>query len=129
MNKNTWFEETFLPSLENKMNTPKYHNSCILSEKQVDICKKYMDRKIHSGDYGIFASYEYDVNGDSCRKHYHLGYYGKYPILSMNVLPREIYVVDDYDYDEHEDYIATFYKDHERREWMYQNVVDGRYNT
>lgn len=49
--KNTWFEETFLQSLiEKAQNNIKYPNQLILSEKQADICSRYMNEKENSSD-------------------------------------------------------------------------------
>lgn len=129
MKRNTWFEETFLPSLEKSMNNPKYPNSCILSEKQSEVCAKYMDECTHTDLYGkSFRTYEYNINSGSCRKHYQLTFNGRYRILHMNELPKEVYVVDYYDFDEHEDYIATFDTIEDRDEWLAKNVVDDLYN-
>lgn len=58
-----WFTEVFLPSLESRMNNPKYPNSCILSDKQADICYKYMEEISCRGDYGYFNIYQIKVNG------------------------------------------------------------------
>lgn len=40
--RNQWFENTFLPSFIPKMENKKYPNQAILSQKQYDICYKYM---------------------------------------------------------------------------------------
>lgn len=37
-----WFVGKFLPSLEKRMNNPKYPNTCILTEAQEDVCVRYM---------------------------------------------------------------------------------------
>jgi hypothetical protein len=74
-----WFEEVFLPSLESKMNNPKYPNSCILSEKQAEICYKYMKAKSCRGDYGGFTNYEITIGG----KYYQMTQRGKYHYLNM----------------------------------------------
>ena len=54
-----WFLEEFLPSQEVRMNSnPKYPNSCILSQKQAEICYRYMEPHYCKGDYGGFYNYE-----------------------------------------------------------------------
>lgn len=42
---NKWFTDVFLPCFDSRMNHPKYPNRCILSEKQADVCHKYMNAK------------------------------------------------------------------------------------
>lgn len=81
MEKTKWFEETFLQSLEARMTNPKYPNQCILSEKQADICYRYMNSRNCSGDYGCFTNYEYTVGN----KFYQMTKRGKYHFLSMYV--------------------------------------------
>lgn len=46
-----WFKEVFLPSMDSKMNHPKYPNRCILSEKQANVCYRNMTEKPCHGDY------------------------------------------------------------------------------
>lgn len=58
-----WFTEVFLPSIEKRMNNPKYPNSCILSDKQADVCYKYMNEVDCYGDYGNFVNYQIIANG------------------------------------------------------------------
>ena len=57
MNKNLWFIETFLSSLDSKFDKnigTENQNRIILSEKQVNICEQYMHEKNCNGDYGNF---------------------------------------------------------------------------
>lgn len=72
-----WFTETFLPSLESRMTNPKYPNSCILSEKQADVCYRYMEANQHHGDYGYFTNYSLQVGN----KVYQMTFAGKYTFL------------------------------------------------
>lgn len=78
MKKNEWFEKSFLPSLEARMNNPKYPNQCIISQKQADICYKYMREQQHSGDYGCFSTLEYKTD---C-KFYQVTFRGRYIFLT-----------------------------------------------
>lgn len=79
MAKNTWFEETFLPSFDSKMNNPKYPDQCILSEKQAEICWKNMEH--HDGydsDYRkSFVYLTYSIGGTK----YMVEYRGRYTFL------------------------------------------------
>lgn len=77
---NAWFLETFLPSLEARMTNPKYPNRCILSQKQAEICYKYMECSQHRGDYGTFATYELKTED----KWYQMTFAGKYTFLSVS---------------------------------------------
>lgn len=76
-----WFVGEFLPSLEKRMNNPKYPNSCILSEKQADVCCRYMKSEQHSGvDYNwVFTTYHLTVGN----KTYTLSTKGSYTFLSV----------------------------------------------
>lgn len=60
-----WFENVFLPSQIDraKKQDPKYGWCVILSEKQADICYRYMDPKDHHGEYGWFSMYHYSITG------------------------------------------------------------------
>lgn len=40
---NKWFEETFIPSFFDKMKNPKYPGRALLSDRQFEICTRYMD--------------------------------------------------------------------------------------
>ena len=78
--RNTWFEETFLPSLEQRMNNPKYPNQTILSERQQIVCEKYMKEKPCYDTYGRdFMIYTYTVG----TKHYTMHFAGRYTFLNM----------------------------------------------
>lgn len=80
-NKNEWFETVFLPSFDSKMNNPKYPNRVILSEKQADICLRYMKSRECCDTYGrYFSVYNYDVG----TRHYCMWFAGKYTFLEMN---------------------------------------------
>ena len=74
-----WFTNTFLPSLEGRMNNPKYPNLMILSQKQAEICYKYMKAVYCRGDYGGFYNYETRANG----KLYQMTIRGKYTFLNV----------------------------------------------
>lgn len=74
-----WFIETFLPSLERRMTNPKYPNQCILSDKQAEICYKYMGSRSCRGDYGTFTNYEITVKN----KYYQMTKRGKYHFLTV----------------------------------------------
>lgn len=77
-----WFTDVFLPSLEKRMNNPKYPNQCILTPKQANICYKYMDTKDCHGDYGWFSIYEITVGN----KKYQVSKAGKYIFLNMYIV-------------------------------------------
>ena len=83
----TWFVNEFLPSLEQRMTNPKYPNSCILSEKQADVCCRYMKSEQHSGvDYNwVFTTYNLTVGN----KTYTLSTKGSYTFLSVRDLDWE----------------------------------------
>ena len=72
-----WFEKVFLPSLHEKKKTVHGKISTLLSQKQADICGRYMKSRICGGDYGQFEIYEYSFNG----KKIQLCESGKYNIL------------------------------------------------
>ena len=57
-----WFLETFLPSLESRMNNPKYPNQAIITERQFDVCLKYFKPRQCYGDYGCFTNYEFETD-------------------------------------------------------------------
>lgn len=88
MARNTWFDETFLPSFEEKMNNPKYPNQCILSEKQAEICAKYMEaREGHDSDYHKrWIFYVYKVG---CRE-YTVWSMGRYTFMKRLRVPYKI---------------------------------------
>ena len=75
-----WFTEVFLQSLKERMNNPKYPNQCILSQKQADVCYKYMKSKQCCDDYGRwFCTYELTYNGEC----YLMSFRGKYTFLNV----------------------------------------------
>lgn len=81
---NKWFEFTFIPNIVNKINeNKKYHNSLILSEKQTDICKKYMIHKEKSTMSGRIGFYEMSFDGYTLT----LFKKGKYNIIYMVKTP------------------------------------------
>lgn len=63
--KNKWFDEVLIPSIISRiLENKKYPNSLILSEKQVNVCRRYMERKEEYNLYGKwFSFYEYHVDG------------------------------------------------------------------
>lgn len=81
-----WFETVFIPSICERMNNPKYPRSAILSDKQADICRKYMNAKQCHGDYGWFTIYESEIDGVV----YQLTFRGKYAILSRTSTKEEL---------------------------------------
>lgn len=74
-----WFKNEFLPNLEKRMNNPKYPNQCILTEKQAEICYKYMKAVYCRGDYGGF--YNYEIEADN--KKYVMTKRGNYTFLRV----------------------------------------------
>lgn len=78
---NEWFANEFLPSLEKRMTNPKYPNKCILTEKQADICCKYMKAIQHKdASYnGTFYTYEFETD----IKKYQMSFAGRYTFLSV----------------------------------------------
>lgn len=77
-----WFTEVFLPSLEKRMNNPKYPNQLILSDKQYDVCLRYMNDKQCHGFYGWFTIYEIEVDNIQ----YTVTDRGRYHFLSKRIL-------------------------------------------
>lgn len=63
-----------------KRNDPKYGNRVILSEKQADICMRYMEPRECHGDYGWFTIYHYEITGYS----FTLWCQGRYTFLSVS---------------------------------------------
>lgn len=81
--RNEWFEETFLPSFEAKMHHPKYPNQTILSDKQAEICRRYMDEEeVHTG-YGWKTSYYKTVGGNR----WYIYSQGRYTFLCRSFEP------------------------------------------
>lgn len=81
--RNVWFEDTFLPSFEEKMHDPKYPNRVILSDRQAEICIRYMDEQECKGDYGWHTTYEKKVGGTV----WYLHTAGRYTFLSRHFVP------------------------------------------
>lgn len=80
--KSKWFDDVFLPSVTERMESnKKYPNTMILSEKQEDICLRYMEPKQCYGDYGYFTNYTYSLNGYK----YLLYKQGRYSFLSCRI--------------------------------------------
>ena len=80
---NKWFEETFLPSFEDKLHDPKYPNKTILSEKQAEICFRDMDERECKGDYGWHTTFSKKI-GDTT---WYVYTAGKYTFLSRHFEP------------------------------------------
>lgn len=78
-NNNNWFDTVFLPSFDNRMSNPNYPNQCILSEKQADICRRYMtESSAHDSDYKKdFIYLTYAIGGTN----YIVEYRGRYTFL------------------------------------------------
>lgn len=76
-----WFVKEFLPSLEKRMTNPKYPNRCILTEKQAEVCYKYMKAVQHKdASYGkCFSTYEFETE----IKKYQMSFAGRYIFLSV----------------------------------------------
>lgn len=82
--RNEWFEETFLPSFEDKMHNPKYPNQVILTDRQVDICHRYMDEEECRSDYGRwFVNYRKQIGGTVWYVHSA----GRYTFLRRQFVP------------------------------------------
>ena len=79
-----WFVGEFLPSLEKRMDNPKYPNTCILSALQAEVCYKYMESIQCKSDYGWFYVYELKVGN----KAYQMKKVGRYIFLSVTDLDR-----------------------------------------
>lgn len=72
-----WFAETFLPSLYERRKM--YHGkiATFLTERQANICRKYMSERICYSDYGQFGIFE----GQYDNKKIQLCEVGKYEVL------------------------------------------------
>lgn len=81
--RNEWFEEVFLPSFEEKMHNPKYPNQTILTERQAEICIKYMDEQETKGDYGWYTTFSKKVGGTE----WYIHKAGRYTFLSRRFIP------------------------------------------
>ena len=81
--RSEWFEEVFLPSFEDRMHNPKYPNQTILTERQADICIKYMDEKECKGDYGWHTTFSKKIGGTT----WYIHKAGRYTFLSRSFEP------------------------------------------
>jgi hypothetical protein len=79
-----WFTEVFLPSMieKEKKQPEKYRGQVILSDKQVDICRRYMNEKQCHGDYGYFTVFEFEAGSHR----FQLCEAGKYTFLHIRLL-------------------------------------------
>ena len=82
-----WFVGEFLPSLEKRMNNPKYPNTCILTEAQEDVCVRYMK---------AIQTFDCSYNMPNCsyalvvgNRRYTLTRRGRYAFLSLRDLEWE----------------------------------------
>lgn len=116
MAKANWFEEVFLPSLEKRMNNPKYPNQVILTDKQEQVCERYMTYKpcvdLYNRDFGIYI---YNVG----TKHYTMTFAGRYTFLHLDDDSKlEWYITD---LKTHQD-IVKFKTETELQTWIDENV-------
>lgn len=73
-----WFLEKFLPSLESRMNNPKYPNQTIITNNQFEVCLKYFKPRECYGDYGCFTNFEFETD----EAFYQITFRGRYIFLS-----------------------------------------------
>ena len=73
----SWFIEKFLTSLYERKKIVHGKECTYLTDKQADICKKYMNEKICYGDYGQFIIYDFTFNNNKIQ----LCEQGKYNVL------------------------------------------------
>lgn len=73
-----WFLTTFLPSIEQRMNNPRYPNQAIITRNQFDVCRKYFHPVQCHGDYGWFTVYEFATDDAK----YLITFKGKYIFLN-----------------------------------------------
>lgn len=73
-----WFLTTFLPSIEQRMNNPKYPNQAIITRNQFDVCGRYFHPVQCHGDYGWFTVYEFATDDAK----YLITFKGKYIFLN-----------------------------------------------
>lgn len=76
-----WFLEQFLPSLEKRMNNPKYPNQAIITPNQFEVCLKYFRPRQCYGDYGCWTNYEFETDASK----YQITQQGRYIFLSKYV--------------------------------------------
>ena len=113
---NKWFEETFLPSLETRMNNPKYPNQAILTDKQEQVCEKYMTYKACTDTYGRdFGIYIYTVG----TKHYTMHFAGRYTFLHLDDDAKLEWFITDIKTKQD---IVTFKTEEEMQRWIDENV-------
>lgn len=114
---NKWFKEVFLPNVTKTMeNNKKYPYTMILSDKQADICYKYMEAKECKGDYGWFTNYYVESDG----KKYMMYTQGRYTFLRFSFLPVKTYNIEN---DETEELILSTTNKEEYEKWLKENVV------
>lgn len=113
---NKWFEETFLPSLEQRMNNPKYPNQMILSERQAMVCEKYM--KPTNPDCIVF-NYEFGT------KHFWMNRAGRYTFLHLEDTSKIFWYVRN---DLTNEYIATFDTADEMNAWLDKNMCEESFD-
>ena len=73
-----WFLKTFLPSIEKRMDNPKYPNQTIITRNQFEVCAKYFHSVQCHGDYGWFTVWEFRTE----EAHYQITFRGKYIFLT-----------------------------------------------
>ena len=73
-----WFLEVFLPSIEKRMNNPKYPNQAIITRNQFDVCARYFQSVQCHSDYGWFTIWEYRTE----EAHYQITFRGQYIFLT-----------------------------------------------
>jgi hypothetical protein len=76
-----WFVEVFLKSMIEKeqLQPQKYRGQVVLSSKQAEVCRRYMDEKQCHGDYGYFSVYEFKTESHK----FQLCESGKYTFLHI----------------------------------------------
>ena len=108
--RNAWFEETFLPSLEARMNNPKYPYQVILSERQEIICLKYM-KEVYDNHYVYkIGTKEFDMS----RR-------GRYIFMNLYDSSKEIWFLRN---NLTQEDIITFKTHDELQAWMDANEED-----
>lgn len=72
-----WFEKIFLTSLYNNKKMVHGKICSYITDRQADICRKYMAERVCYGDYGQFSVFEHLFNGNKIQ----LCEAGKYNII------------------------------------------------
>lgn len=111
--KNIWFEDTFLPSLESRMNNPEYPFQVILTEKQEAVCMKYM-KKISCVDVPYW---EYTTGS----KRFRMTMVGKYTFLNLHDESKWFWAIRDV---RTQEYIKKFDTEQEMIDWLDNNLDD-----